>query len=78
MQNKMGKMLTNLGLGILEKSREYYYPPSMSRMAAENAELSEAEFAKLIRDIDRFSAQFPLPESKPASHRRAQSVCGKG
>lgn len=71
MQNKMLQRLSNLGLRVLEKSRAYYFPYSMTDQVGGQL-LSNAEFANMLREIERFSAQFPLPESKPASRQRAQ------
>jgi len=62
MQKKMSQMFLNLGLLALEKSREYYYPPSVNSMG-DAVELSDAEFATLVQEIDRFSAQFSASQA---------------
>jgi len=63
MQNKMMQMFSSIGLMALEKSRAYYFPPTTP--ALEGGEiLSDAEFANMLQEIDRFSAQFPLPSNK--------------
>ena len=63
MQNIMAQIITNLGLRALEKSRGYYYPPGVDSMA-DAVEMNDAEFATLIQNIDRFSAQFLAAHAK--------------
>jgi len=63
MQNRMMQMLSNIGLRALEKSRGYYFPPTWTDMAGAEM-LTEAEYADMLREIDQFSAQFPLAKTK--------------
>lgn len=66
MPNRMMQVLSNIGQRALEKSRGYYFRPSMTfRGGAEM--LSEAEYAEMLQEIDKFSAQFtkPIAKTKP-------------
>jgi hypothetical protein len=56
----MMQVLSNVSLRALEKSRAYYFPPTINDMGGAEM-LSEAEFADMLQEIDKFSAQFPMP-----------------
>lgn len=71
MQNRWLQAFSQIGLRTLEKSRGYYYP-LMTRMtdsandsaAGATPAISDEEFAAMLREIDKLSAQFSRPRSK--------------
>jgi len=63
MHGRFQQMLSDLGLRLLEKSRSYYYPPTWHSELIEE-DLSDAEYAVLLAEIDQFSAQFLVADSK--------------
>ena len=71
MQNRWLQAFSQIGQRALEKSRGYYYPP-IARMADDTTDsalagapaISDEEFAAMLREIDKLSAQFLVPHSK--------------
>lgn len=71
MQNRLLQAFSQIGQRALEKSRGYYYPP-MARMTdgADDSALagapaiSDEEFAAMLQEIDKLSAQFSVRCSK--------------
>ena len=71
MQNRWLQAFSQIGQRALEKSRGYYYP-LMARMTdsandsalAGAPAISDDEFAAMLREIDKLSAQFSVPRSK--------------
>lgn len=59
MHNKMRRMLSNFGHGASAKSRAYRFPSILTEMGGAEM-LSDAEFADMLEEIDKFSAQFRL------------------
>ena len=64
MQNGLLGIFSKMGQKALEKSRDYYSPHLVSAMAYAE-ELSDEEFAVMLKAIDCFSAQFSAAHSKP-------------
>jgi len=73
----MMQALSNIGLRALEKSRGYYFPPTMTYMGGAEM-LSEAEYAEMLQEIDKFSAQFskPTANTKPVFLKTRRSSLG--
>ena len=63
MHNKMRRMLSNFGHKSLEKSRACRFLSILTEMGGAEM-LSDAEFADILEEIDKFSAQFPLPNKE--------------
>jgi hypothetical protein len=57
MQNQLLQIFSKMSQRALEKSRRYYYPYALSD-TAQAEDLSDAEFAAMLQEIDRFTAQF--------------------
>ena len=71
MQNRWLQAFSQIGQRALEKSRGYYYTPMgfMTNGATDSAlagapTIGDEEFAAMLREIDKLSAQFLVPHSK--------------
>jgi len=63
MQNGLLQIFSKMGERALEKSRAYYYPQAVKTIAVAD-DLSDVEFAAMLKEIDRFSAQFSSLHAK--------------
>ena len=75
MQASLLNVFVRLSQKALDKSRDYGSPPS-SPCETEDCQLSDAVFAKLLKEIDSFSVEFTgaadnAPE-KPANQMKAE------
>lgn len=63
MQNGLLHIFSKMGERALLKSRAYYYPQAVKTMAIAD-DLSDVEFAAMLKEIDCFSAQFSSSHAK--------------
>ncbi len=63
MQPRLLQIFSRIGERALEKSRAYYYPQAVKTWAVAD-DLSDVEFAAMLREIDSFSAQFSGAHTK--------------
>ena len=56
-------LISKLGRFALKKSRRYYYPRTINFLMQTEA-ISDVGFSALLKEIDRFAAQFQTPYAK--------------
>jgi len=63
MQNGLMQIFSKMGQRALKRSRAYYYPHIVNTLA-DAEELSDVEFAAMLKEIDCFSEQFSVSQAK--------------
>ena len=56
-------LISKLGRFALKKARRYYYPRTINSLMQTEA-FSDVAFSALLKEIDRFAAQFQTPYAK--------------